>query len=364
MENQIIIQLPTEVSELANKVSVSKQAEVNTVLTQIFTGTADWESQVDAIEVKGIDDKMSIELAEVARKNAKTARLSAEKIFDAKREEVQQMKAEYDLEDKLWLKAKQVMQLKFKSIEEKAEWKANYVKRYEAEQKELRTQNRILQIAQYAEINRIEFENMSDEVFESFLGGLKSAHEAKIAEAARIEAERIEKARLEAERIEAQRLENIRLKAEAEARERQIEEERKANEQRLAEERAKAKAEADRIEAENKARLEAEQAERKRIEAEQAAKLKAEQEEKERLAAELKAKQEAEAKAIREKQEAEEKARKEAEKAAKAPIKKQMVVWIDSFQAPSIAVSNEKVDLIKQKFEAFKSWAKAEIEQI
>lgn len=120
MENQIIIQLPVEVKELAQKVSTNKQAEVNTVLSQIFTGTAEWESQVDAIEVKGIDDKMSIELAEVARKNTKTARLNAEKIFDAKREEVQQMKAEFDLEDKLWLKAKQVMQLKFKAIEEKA----------------------------------------------------------------------------------------------------------------------------------------------------------------------------------------------------------------------------------------------------
>ncbi len=61
---------------------------------------------------------MSIELAEVARKNSKQARLSAEKIFDAKREEVQNLKAEFDLEDKLWLKAKQVMQIKFKAIEE------------------------------------------------------------------------------------------------------------------------------------------------------------------------------------------------------------------------------------------------------
>ncbi len=364
MENQIIIQLPSEVNELAQRVSVNKQAEVNTVLTQIFTGTADWESQVDAIEVKGIDDKMSIELAEVARKNAKNARLAAEKIFDAKREEVGQKKAEYDLEDKLWLKAKQVMQIKFKAIEEKAEWKANFVKRYEAEQKELRTQNRILQVSKFAEINRIEFENMSDEVFDSFIGGLKSAHEAKLAEAARLEAERIEKERLEAERIEAQRLENIRLKAEAEAREKQIEEERKANEAKLAAERAKAKAEADRIEAENKARLEAEQAERKRIEAEQAEKLKAEKAEKERLANELRAKQEAEAKAAKEKQEAEEKARKEAEKLAKAPIKKQMINWVESFQAPSISISNEKVDLINQKFEAFKAWAKDQVENI
>ena len=154
MEVQVIT-LPSEVSELAVKVSANKQEEVKTVLQQIFTGTDDWEKQVDAIEVKDINDKMSIELAEVARKNSKQARLSAEKIFDAKREGVQNLKAEFDLEDKLWLKAKQVMQIKFKAIEEKAEWKANFVKRFEAEQKELRTQKRINEVSKYAEINRM-----------------------------------------------------------------------------------------------------------------------------------------------------------------------------------------------------------------
>ena len=41
MEVQIIT-LPTEVNELAVKVSANKQAEVQTVLQQIFTGTDDW----------------------------------------------------------------------------------------------------------------------------------------------------------------------------------------------------------------------------------------------------------------------------------------------------------------------------------
>ena len=128
MEKQIIT-LPQEVSELAVKVSAKKQAEVQNVLQQIFTGTDGWEKLIDAIEVKDINDKISIELAEVARKNSKQARLIAEKIIDVKRQEVQRLKAEFDLEDKLWLKAKQVMQIKFKAIEEKAEWKANFVKR-------------------------------------------------------------------------------------------------------------------------------------------------------------------------------------------------------------------------------------------
>lgn len=362
-ENKIII-LPAEVSELAVKVSANKQAEVQNVLQQIFVGTADWERQVDAIEVKNIADKMSIELADVARRNAKTARISAEKIFDAKRAEVQQMKLYYDLEDKLWLKAKQVMQIKFKAIEEKAEWKANFVKRYEAEQKELKTQSRILEVAKYAEINRIEFENMSNATFESFLNGLKQDYEEQI-EFERAEAERRQREwEAEIKKQKAIEAENAFLKAEAEKREKEIEAERKANEERLAKERAIAKAEAERVAAENKAKFEAQQAEIRKAEAEQAEKLRAEREAKEKIERELKAKQAAEMKAEQDRKEAELKAQKEAEKLAKAPIKKQLTVWVDSFNIVGSPTINETSTLIEAKFNAFKRWAKNEIETI
>lgn len=341
MEVQII-NLPTELNDLAVKISANKQEEVQKVLQQIFIGTDDWEKQVNSIEVKDINDKMSIELAEVSRKNLKQARLTAEKIFDAKREEVQNLKLEFDLEDKLWLKAKQVMQIKFKAIEEKAEWKANYVKRFEAEQKELRTQKRINEVSKFNEINRIEFESMSDESFESFLNGLKSTYEAKIELERKLEEERVAKEKADAEAREKVRLENIRLKAEAEVREKEIEAERKENEKKL----AKIKAQADKIEADNKA------------------KLKAEQDAKLKLEAELRAKQEAELKAENERKQAELKAKAELEKNAKAPIKKQLSMWVDSFQISDINIENDKKVLIYQKFEAFKKWAKIEIENL
>jgi hypothetical protein len=345
METTIII-LPSEINELAVKVSANKQTEVKEVLNQIFTGTDDWAKQVDAIEVKGVDDKMSIELAEVARKNAKQARLNAEKIFDVKRDEVQQLKSEFDLEDKLWLKAKQVMQLKFKAIEEKAEWKATFVKRFEAEQKELRTQKRINFVMQFAEINRIEFENMSDESFESFLNGLKHSHEQKQASIIQQENEKIAKEKQRLEQIEAQRLENERLKLEAEQREKAIEAERLANEKKLQEERKIAKAAADKIEAENNEKLKI--ANDARI----------------KLESELKAKKDAELKAEQERKAAELKAQKEATKIGKAPIKKQLNAWVNSFCIPETSIQNEKTDLIKSKFEGFINWAKNEIDNI
>ena len=319
---------------------------VQDVLQQIFTGTDDWEKQVDSIEVKDVNDRMSIELAEVARKNSKQARLNAEKIFDAKRQEVQNLKAEYDIEDKLWLKAKQVMQIKFRAIEEKAEWKANFVRRYEAEQKELRTQRRINEVSKFAQINRIEFEAMSDESFDSFLNGLKSTYESKLEAQRKAEEERIAKERADAEARQQQRIENERLKAEAEKREKEIETERMANEQKLAAERAKLKAELDRMESENRA------------------KLKAEQESKAKIEAELKAKKDAVIRAENDRIQAELKAKAEAEKNAKAPIKKQLAAWVNSFSIPEVNITNNKTILIKDNFEAFRKWAKNEIENI
>lgn len=131
------------------------------------------------------------------------------------------------------------------------------------------------------------------------------------------------------------RLENERLRKEAEAKEKALELERK-----------KAREEADRLEAKRQEEL------------------KAEREKQAKLEAELKAKKEAEEKAEKERLLSEEKARKEAERLAKAPVKKQMSVWVNSFEIPATEINNEKVHSIKQKFEAFKKWALKEVDNL
>jgi len=198
MEDKIT--LPSELNEIAVKISEDKQQEVKKVLNQIFSGTSEWSNQVDAIEVKDINDVMSIQMADIARKNAKNARLDAEKIFDAKRKEVQSKMIDYKLEDSLWLKSKQIMQLQFKAIEEKAAWKANFIKRHEEEQLRLRNDLRYSKLLQFAgdeEISMIEVNNMSDDTFKMYLSGIKEAYDDRIAAEKKAEEERIEKERVE-----------------------------------------------------------------------------------------------------------------------------------------------------------------------
>lgn len=184
--------------------------------------------------------------------------------------------------------------------------------------------------------------SMQEDVFQAYLSAKKQAYEDKLAAEKKAEEDRIAAEKAEAEAREAQRLENLRLKAEAEAREKEIQKER------------------DKAESERK-RLAAEQAKK---DAEMQAKLKAEAEAKAKLEAELKAKRDAEIKAENDRKAAEAKAKAEAEKLAKAPIKKQLTIWVDSFSIPASDLKHDKKTAIEQKFEAFKKWAKTEIESI
>ena len=130
------------------------------------------------------------------------------------------------------------------------------------------------------EVDHLHLADMEQDVFEAFLLTKKNNYEAIIKAEKEKELERIAKEKEELEKLEKQRLENIRLKKEAEAKEKALEKERLETEK---------KAEAIRKEQEIKAA---------KIKAENDAKIKVEQEAKEKLQAELKAKEDAEIKRI------------------------------------------------------------------
>jgi hypothetical protein len=196
---------------------------------------------------------------------------------------------------------------------------------------------------------------MPDDIWDGFIIGQQvrfhqkqeEARIAREAESARIEAERVERERV--------RVENERLRAEAQQKERELAAERarvaaekKAADDALAAERKKA---ADALAAQQEAaRKEREAAEKERA----------------RLAAELKAKQDAEAAKERARLAEEERLRKEAIKAAKAPVKQKLHTWVDGFVMTAPIGMNDHTTVIDifNKFSAFKTWAKAQIEQL
>jgi hypothetical protein len=366
MENQLVV-LPDEISQIAANVSVEKMNEVQTVLNHVFNGVSKMREQLDSVCVADQNDKVNMKLANTIRLGVRQVRLEAERTFDAKRADVQQQMLSYKTEDSLWLKAKQTMQILTKEIEENARWKEETKERYEAEQKELKVQQRILKVLKVApEIARTEFENMSDETFEIFLAGIEKAYNDKIEAEKKAEEARIKKEKEEAAERERIKIENERLKKEAEEKEKALEIERKKQANILEKQKAEAEKTA-KVEAEKQAKLLAEAKDKAdKDKAIVDVKLKAEQGEKAKLQAELLAKQKAENEA-KEKADKEEKERIEAEKkAAKAPKKQKLNTWIDGFiLGTPIGLNEDKTVLeILEKFEGFKKWAKTQIENI
>lgn len=201
--------------------------------------------------------------------------------------------------------------------------------------------------AKYVNVN---YTDLSEDEYQDMLTDAKNAKQAEAEKQAKIKAE------------------NERLQKEAEEKEKALEIERK----KQAEELAKQKAEADKKakeEAEKQAKIQADlnaklEAERKANEA----KLKAEFEEKLRIQKELDAKKKAEQEAI-DKEIAEQKARLKAEKeAAKAPDKEKLSKWVDAFEIYEAKVTTQEgyevEKVIREKFNAFKLWAKTQIENI
>ena len=86
------------------------------------------------------------------------------------------------------------------------------------------------------------------------------------------------------------------------------------------------------------------------------------------MQAEIRAKAEAEEKAKKDaeiKAAAELKAKQQAEaKAAKAPVKQQLNTWVDSFSIIKPTKENKTTIEIQEKFEQFKKWAKSKIENL
>lgn len=241
--------------------------------------------------------------------------------------------------------------------EDKLEEIEKYFENKEKERKEQLHLTRVELIREFVEdTTAYQFGEMAQDVFDALLSAKKQAHIDRIEAELKAEKERVAKEKAEAEERERVRVENERLKKAAEQREKEIEVERKAMEEKVQQERA----ESERKLNEERAKVEAE---RKRVEAEQAAKLEQERSERAKVEAELKAKQEAELAEKKQREADELKAKKDAEKLAKAPVKKQLKTWVDSFSLP-VSPDHELSAQITEKFESFKTWALTQIESI
>lgn len=316
-----------------------KAKAITDTLSMFFDKAGEWQSKVESLVITKPDQIGEMKMAREGRLHLKTMRLQADKTIKEIRTTIKNRMADDLAEDKLWLKAGQMIEITFKKLESDLEHKEKFAERYLQELQEKQRVERLEIIKPYdngtMDLDSFSFGTMTDEQFESTLSLFKRNFETaqEEAEKKRKEEEIREKQRIaDEERI---RKENEALKAKAEA------------------ERAKARAAEEEI---------------KRINRENEAKMQEERRKKEKAEAELKAEREAN----RIKNEREEKeARFMAEQQARmeqAPDKDKLLNWVNSMTIPPLSVKDEKAikaySDIASKFRGFKNWATQEINKL
>jgi len=123
-----------------------KQKQIAETLGTFFEKASEWNATIASIVITSPEETGKMEMAKRGRITLKGMRLDASKVVDAKRQEVKYRMADDVLEDKLWLKAGQMMEATFKNLETKLEEKETFAIRWEAEQKQKRTEERMLEL--------------------------------------------------------------------------------------------------------------------------------------------------------------------------------------------------------------------------
>jgi hypothetical protein len=314
--NQLqVIELPTELMELKKSTELKTAINVDDILFQF----APFFKQIS--EVKKDIEKVNFENpTELDMSIADTIRKKLVKIRTASEREKTEMNKDYILVQKIVTGANNMVSSICKLDENKLDEVAKFLQIKEAKRlaELLEERTQILSEYGFTKDDCLGMEKLNNEMWDTFLLGVKKNHADKIEAEKLAEEKRLESIRLEAEEKEKQRLEMERLRKENEEKELQLKAEKKRAEKEAAELKAKADAELkekQRIEAENRAKIEAKK------------------------------------------------------KAAKAPDKQKLTQWVDSFVFPHCLPlesleSNEVAKLIIEKRNGFINWATEQINSL
>lgn len=221
MQQELAVQSNNVLVELIAQTGLrNEKAEVLiSSYSELSSDIESWKLKNESLQIASIDDKASIEMAKVAYKHIKSIRIDIEKTRKRLKED---SKKEGEAIDSI----AKVLSSLVSPLEISLSEKAKYVELHEAKQKAERLVSRLQLVSDLGfAVSPTLIENMSDDMFSTYLEGLTAQENRRKEEEAKAKAE-----------------EESRLKAEAEA-EAKAEEERKAEQERIRQENERLKAE-------------------------------------------------------------------------------------------------------------------------
>ena len=332
-------------------------------MVKMLEGFEEAYSDVIKASEKGIDEDLT-KRAKRLRLDIAKIRIEADKVRKSEKEE--------------YLRAGQAIQGVFNILkwavtdrEEKLESIEKHFELQEQKRLEALQSERVELLNPYVEdAHERNLSDMDQDVWEAYLSTKKKEHEDRIEAEKKAEQERIEQERKEAllrkrehqvrgygEFFEYDSLTTETTEDEFKGLVSDADKAKKAYEaeqEKIRKEREEAQKAAKKAEEYRKKREAEIEAERQKRQAE----IEAERKKREKLEAEQKAREDAQKKAEAEA----ERQRKEAEK---APVKNRLTTWVNSFELPELPGQRHKVcDDIEQKFASFKKWAEQQIKEI
>ena len=156
---------------------VTKRNQITELLGSFFAKAAEWNSTIESLVITDPNDTGKMKVAREGRLTLRGYRLDGEKVIKQKRDEVKFRMNNDVLEDKLLLKAGQIMELTFKNLETKLEEKEKFREIWEAKERERVKAERLEEILPYQEFipSTIDFGALSLEDYNKILGSAKAA---------------------------------------------------------------------------------------------------------------------------------------------------------------------------------------------
>lgn len=204
-------EVSTELVRLIETSGVEKQKgiQITEALSAFFGKATEWNGTIEALVITKPDEVGKMKMAREGRLFLKNLRLDAEKLIKSERDRLKEAMSEYALEDKLWLKSGQMIETTFKNLEGKLEEKEKFAERWEENRKAELRAAREIELKPFSEFvsSGLNLGAMSEDDFQKTLAGAKLQYQADIDAKEAAERERVEKE--EAKRVHEERKNQI-----------------------------------------------------------------------------------------------------------------------------------------------------------
>ena len=181
-----------------SKVPATVQEQVTKSLSSFFEKVEEWKSTIKTIVITDVSEVGKMKMAREGRLALRQMRLDGTEIVKSKREVIKARMEKDVLEDKLWLKSGQVMELEYKTLEAQLEEKEKFAEIFEANRKKQLHITRVAELSQHnwQDMGLIDLGAMDEGSYRAMLEGQKIQEEKRKAEIKKAEEEQAELIRL------------------------------------------------------------------------------------------------------------------------------------------------------------------------